>query len=85
VIPGIIVKTRPQVGRSRRGEGFMARRVGLVERVSDGVGTFWGFVLHDHEGAPIVIFGYLNRNAADLARESLIRIVVDSAVLMRSP
>jgi hypothetical protein len=63
----------------------MARRVGLVERISDGVGAFWGFVLHDHGGRPIVTFAYLDRNAAELAREALIRIVVDSAALMRAP
>jgi hypothetical protein len=63
----------------------MPRRVGLVERVSDGVGSFWGFVLHDHGGVPIVTFAYLDRNAAEIAREALLRIVVDSAALMKAP
>jgi hypothetical protein len=61
----------------------MARRVGPVERVSDGVGSFWGFVLSDTGGAPIVTFAYLDRNAAEVARGAMIKIVVDSAALMR--
>ena len=61
----------------------MARRVGLVERVSDGVGSFWGFVLHDPGGVGIVTFAYLDRNAAEVARGAMIKIVVDSAALMR--
>jgi hypothetical protein len=57
--------------------------VGLVKPVHEGIGTFWGFTLHDLEGAPIATFAYMTRDSANAARDALVKIVVDSAALIR--
>jgi hypothetical protein len=58
--------------------------VGSVKQIDEGVGSFWGFMLHDLEGTAIATFAYLNRESADLAREALSRFVVESAALIRA-
>jgi hypothetical protein len=56
--------------------------VGSVKQIEKGVGSFWGFKLHDLEGTAIATFAYMDREAANLAREAMSSLVVESAALI---